>query len=339
MTFLAHQPSLDAYWRAIILFGRNSAAYKFALGSALLECVRRQQTFVKLEDLAPRFAKAVTDHLKGSDRQGTSTSSRFLTACRQFNEKKITETDLQAATVKFGFANVIDAFHVVNQGEIEKRFFVDERKTRGGIVLTDDLLRLGEMFQYRNLGAEVEARWKLVETAWALSIAPALLGVTYDADTETLFVDGTKRRIAVTSCRDALNGYQKGKCFYCFSNVSVISGDAELSDVDHFFPHMLGRLISRFNLNGVWNLVLSCRDCNRGARGKMARVPESRLLERLHRRNRFLIDSHHPLRETLMAQTGATEDDRSRFLQDVDTWAIEHLVHRWAPTDEAPPAF
>ncbi len=36
---------------------------------------------------------------------------------------------------------------------------------RGGIVLTDDLLRLGEMFQYRNLGAEVEARWKLVETA------------------------------------------------------------------------------------------------------------------------------------------------------------------------------
>ncbi len=111
----------------------------------------------------------------------------------------------------------------------------------------------------------------------------------------------------MTSCRDALNGYQKGKCFYCFSNVSVISGDAELSDVDHFFPHMLVQLISRFNLNGVWNLVLSCRDCNRGPRGKMARVPESRLLERLHRRNRFLIDSHHPIRETLMAQTGATE--------------------------------
>ncbi len=197
MTFLAQQPSLDAYWRAIILFGRNSAAYKFALGSALLEYVRRQQTFVKLEDLAPRFAKAVTDHLKGSDRQSTSTSSKFLTACRKFNEKEITETDLQAATVKFGFANVIDAFHVVNQGEIDKRFFVDERKTRGGIVLTDDLLRLGEMFQYRNLGAEVEARWKLVETGWALRISRALLGVKYDADTETLLVDGTKRRTSV----------------------------------------------------------------------------------------------------------------------------------------------
>jgi hypothetical protein len=339
MTFLAHQPSLDAYWRAIILFGRNSAAYKFALASALLECVRRQQTFATLEDLAPGFAKAVTDHLKGSDRQGTSPSSRFLTACRAFNEEKITETQLQAATVKFGFGNVIDAFHVVNQGEIEKRFFVDERKTRRGIALTDDLFRLGEMFQYRNLGAEVEARWKLVETAWTLSVSAALLGVEYDADSETLFVEDTTRRIAVTSCREALNGYQKGKCFYCFSNVSVISGDAELSDVDHFFPHTLRRLSSKCDLNGVWNLVLSCRGCNRGPRGKMARVPESRLLERLHRRNGFLIDSHHPLRETLMAQTGVTDTDRSRFLQDVDTWAIEHLVHRWAPPDEASPAF
>jgi hypothetical protein len=30
------QPSLDNYWRAIILFGRNVAAYKFALGKTLL---------------------------------------------------------------------------------------------------------------------------------------------------------------------------------------------------------------------------------------------------------------------------------------------------------------
>ena len=40
-----------------------------------------------------------------------------------------------------------------------------------------------------------------------------------------------------------------------------------------------------------------------------------------------------------MAQTGATENDRSKFVQDVDTWAIEHLIHRLAPTDEAAPAF
>jgi hypothetical protein len=32
-------PSLDNYWRAIILFGRNVASYKFALGKSLLEMV------------------------------------------------------------------------------------------------------------------------------------------------------------------------------------------------------------------------------------------------------------------------------------------------------------
>lgn len=31
------QPTLENYWRAVILFGRNVASYKFALGKSLLE--------------------------------------------------------------------------------------------------------------------------------------------------------------------------------------------------------------------------------------------------------------------------------------------------------------
>lgn len=34
--FQQEYPSLDSYWRAVILFGRNVATYKFALGKALL---------------------------------------------------------------------------------------------------------------------------------------------------------------------------------------------------------------------------------------------------------------------------------------------------------------
>lgn len=30
-------PSLDSYWRSIVLFGQNVASYKFALAGALLE--------------------------------------------------------------------------------------------------------------------------------------------------------------------------------------------------------------------------------------------------------------------------------------------------------------
>ncbi len=36
----------------------------------------------------------------------------------------------------------------MNQAEISVRFFVDERGTRGGISLTDELLSLKEDFQY-----------------------------------------------------------------------------------------------------------------------------------------------------------------------------------------------
>jgi hypothetical protein len=32
MQFLEVQPSIENYWRALILFGRNVASYKFALG-------------------------------------------------------------------------------------------------------------------------------------------------------------------------------------------------------------------------------------------------------------------------------------------------------------------
>jgi hypothetical protein len=85
--------------------------------------------------------------------------------------------------------------------------------------------------------------------------------------------------------------------------------------------------------------VLACASCNRGGSGKFAKLPELRLLERLATRNDFLIESHHPLRETLMAQTGATAAERTDTLQVMDNFAREHLVHRWAPSLEHEPAF
>ena len=36
-SFLAVEPRIEDYWRAIILFGLNVASYKFSLANALLE--------------------------------------------------------------------------------------------------------------------------------------------------------------------------------------------------------------------------------------------------------------------------------------------------------------
>jgi SAM-dependent methyltransferase len=169
-----------------------------------------------------------------------------------------------------------------------------------------------------------------------LGLNPALLSVRYDHTSSLFFVQNSVReRINVTSSRDALNGYQKGKCFYCFRQISIVPGNPTLADVDHFLPHTLRtRAEIEDNLNGVWNLVLACRECNRGEKGKAARVPRLKYLERLHDRNNYLIASHHPLRDTLMLQTGATESSRRNFLQEQYAKAKSLLVHDLAPVDE-----
>lgn len=345
--FTEVHPSLDNYWRGVILFGRNVASYKFALGQTLLDLATEQRTFVPLTDLALPFARHLATHLKLCDKQATSRSSKFLNECRKFNRGALTEAQVAEATAKLGFNNVIDAFHVVGTGPIAVRFFEDERTTPGnGIRLTDNLFQLAELVQYRNLPHEVEARWRLVETAWELSLPTSALVVDYDPETEALVTAGRAvRRKSVTSCRDALNGYQKGKCFYCFADVSVADACA-LVDVDHLFPHRLkvnltgSPLASR--IDGIWNLVLACQTCNRGPAGKSDNLPVLNYLERLRTRNEFLIASHHPLRETLMAQTGLTEQARHRFLQEAYKMArtAGGLVgNPWRSAHECAPAF
>ena len=95
------------------------------------------------------------------------------------------------------------------------------------------------------------------------------------------------------------------------------------------------------DLDEVWNLALACTDCNRGPNGKHARLAELRFLERLAVRNEFLIASHHPLRETLILQTGDSPEDRSRFLTRVFATAgdLSPDPGDWMPPDEGEALF
>jgi hypothetical protein len=117
--------------------------------------------------------------LKANPKQTTSAPSRFLEAYRKYDAGNISMNQLIEQTAKLGFNNVIDAFHIVNASEIPVRFYVDRRNERpGGIELTGDFFRLRETLQFANLPAEVEARWRLVETAWQLQLPPACCWVT-----------------------------------------------------------------------------------------------------------------------------------------------------------------
>jgi hypothetical protein len=349
MNFVDVEPTLENYWRAIILFGKNTASYKFALAKSLIDIsLERKSDLITLDDLALPYALHLAEHLKHSPKQSTAKTSQFIQACQGYNEGNIDEDKLIQITKKEGFKYVLDAFHVVNTKAITERFydvvneefFIDERKFNKGIRLTDNLFKLFYLYDNsaKDLNQETESRWNLVEKAWELNINKNLIAVEFDQETKELFTHDTKHnRTNITTSRGALNGYQKSRCFYCFKEISISSVDDLLADVDHFFPHLLKPQVATagccrpVNVDGVWNLVLSCPECNRGENGKFAQVPSLELLERLHTRNEYLIGSHHPLRETLIMQTGNTERDRKYFLDKSYRFSKINLIHVWQP--------
>ena len=329
--FVDKKPSLETFWRSIILLGRNTASYKFSLAKTLLE-LPTEDNFVELDDLALPFSKHITDHLKTNDKQATGSSNTYLDACRKFNRDEIALDELLQITKRQGFRYVLDAFHNVAKSETPK-FFEESSGRKKGLTLTDNFYELIKGKQYLNLNFEVDSRWSLWETAISLNINPKLIEIHLDESGDKLFVfDDKVRRVDVTSSREALSGYQKGSCFYCRQGIRIEQGLNDSCDVDHFFPHILTQF-SIFNLNQVWNLVLSCQECNRGKGGKFERIAHISFLEKLNTRNNYYIKSHHPLRETIINQTGRRESDRHRFLQNKYDESSTFLPskERWRP--------
>ena len=121
--FQINDPSLESQWRAIILFGKNSATYKFAFAKSIIELLPHGKSSLSLEDLAVPFSKNIVEHLQKSDKQGNSPSSKFLNTCRDFIAGRISEDQLVHTTIKYGFVNVVDAFQNVNGDIIKDPFY------------------------------------------------------------------------------------------------------------------------------------------------------------------------------------------------------------------------
>lgn len=338
--FQIDDPSIESQWRALILFGKNSATYKFAFAKSIIELLEQNKTTLTIEDLATPFARNIIEHLKKSDKQGNSTSSKFLNTCRAYIDGKLREDQLIQTTVRLGFVNVVDAFQNINGGIITDPFYhKNYAEGKKEIILTDNIFKLKEAVQFINLDQEVDARWNLVETAWNLQINPNLLEVKHDALKQELYIESDfMRRIKMTTVRDALSGYQKGKCFYSYQDIFVNKGSSQICAVDHFLPHLNKRAHSseEANINGVWNLVLADPKINIA---KSARVPHRRFLERLYNRNEFYIESKHPLAETIVNQTGKTKEKRRFFLQQQYNVALSYSIHEWSPSIEIPGTF
>jgi hypothetical protein len=97
-------------WRDIVLYGANTATYKFALGRSLLEVARDGFTSVSLDDLAVPFSRHMVEHTRQVPRQSVTPSNRYVALCRHYVEGAINETELHSATMVHGFRYVLEAF-------------------------------------------------------------------------------------------------------------------------------------------------------------------------------------------------------------------------------------
>jgi 5-methylcytosine-specific restriction endonuclease McrA len=327
--WLSDTSATGRLWRSILLFGKNTATYKFALGGALIELSQAGSDRITLEQLAVPFSRRICDHLKIEDRQAVSSTSQFIDACRRFNTQDIDLDELVSVTIAKGFNNVLDAFHVVAGQDVPSRFFTVEGLTKNRVVYPSNQLLEIESSTSSVLESEVEARWRLVETAWSISVPTQLLDVQMDGTTEELIVSrDLGRRKSIGAAKWAFSGYQDGKCFYCKRELDTIDLVTRKTYVDHVIPYSLGKFMTT-DVDHVWNLVNACFDCNSS---KLNKMPEYGFVRRLYDRNEFYIHSNHPLKDAIIRATGNTAAERAGRVRRTFEDAGELMPTNWSPS-------
>ncbi|MEQ1448505.1 HNH endonuclease domain-containing protein [Acinetobacter lwoffii] len=331
--------SLSNNFRSIFLIGANTATYKFALAKSLLEL--NDQTFVSLDDLSPIFAKHLIEHIQTGKRQIQGKgNAKLLNALYLYTQEQISEELMLNVTRTEGFKCVLDAFHNLPKKQQASKFFEKTiQNKKQGITLTDNLFHLLAIENSGNFHNEIEGRWNLVESAWS---EESLIYVQYDTATEDLYylkpVSNNSflhshLRTNLTGVRKPLNGYQKGKCFYCLKAISIQSHQANTCDIDHVIPMSI-QYGSTYDLqlNEIWNLVLACKECNRWDHGgKAGNLPHLQFILQLHQRNEYLIESNHPLKENIILRTGKKTEQRLDFLTKRFDFAKTIKNSSWTP--------
>ena len=296
--------------RSVILFGRNVMSYKFALCDALLK-LPAKDTY-KYEDILPHFIDSFLPHVEKYPKQGQSERlGKFTEAAIGHAKGELTREELDKIAASVVHQNVFTAFQMVGGAELKDEFGLFEwDKSSKVMTLKDDLLSIMSEEKLKNLVIEEnQSRWEIVEEAWKIGVSPGL--VYYDEETEQLIKYENSLRINLRSAVDAFMPYQKGVCFYCPKPLNRFGhkDDGDYPEVDHVLA--LARLrdigFTEGNINGLWNLVLACRDCNRE---KSAKIPEKRFIEKLATRNEYLIEEHgHTFKTGILMSLGLKSTD------------------------------
>ena len=327
--------SLNTF-RTLILFGKNSATYKFAFCHSLLKLTARNE--VKYDDLRDEFVKELLAHYEKNPHQFSRESTKLTQAMGVYLKTSQNETDwntLLTVAENSIYNNVFDAFQNVGNGTINKEYQLFEHdKKNKKLVLTDNVnLILEDNELKETIHNENQSRWNIVEEAWRAGLAPNMLD--YNEDDKTFYsVSDNYPRIGLRSAVDVLMPYQKGHCFYCNRKMSsfVSSQDDAFPDVDHFLPYsMLNNNDLNVNPNGVWNLVIACKSCNRGADGKFDEPPKEMYYKKLKLRNLLFVEEHkHSLRNSILLSLNVANKQQLSEKMD-NIYSNFRMIKGWKP--------
>ena len=305
--FNTSENSVNSTLRTIILFGRNVSTYKFALASSLLKL--KPKNFITYEELRDEFLNSLLTHYK-KNRNQYQAGENSLT--RAFDKYILDDNwnDLLISAEKNIYNNVFDAFHNVGGGSIKKEHLLFEHLAHEKkLVLTDNI---NELLEQQNnieeLTKENESRWMIVEEAWKNNLSPNFL--VYNQSTNEFISVSSTDRINLRSAVSVLLPYQHGCCFYCRKKINAYanSEDSDFPDVDHFIAHSYFKRPELIHINpdGIWNLVIACKECNRGIGGKFERLPDLCYQSEIINRNVLFTEEHrHSLKNSILLSLNA----------------------------------
>ena len=292
---MADKFSTEDYWRAIILYGLNTATYKIALAKCLYNFSKEHKDFVSMDELAREFFNEFQIRLQNGmpqlDNPGRQTKMEYI--INLYNLGRVDEDEAITYVKNNAFGDVVPRFHTVNGEPIPVKFYEANKK---GLILTDNIFTIFAGMNETSLIAEVESRWGLLEAAFQMKKGDAAL----INDIRQFYLASGYERKNITGTIPVLNGYQKGICFYCGESM-----EGHDIHVDHLIPRQV------IYHDEIWNLVLAHAFCNEQ---KSDALPSRKYVEKLIQRNEHFIASNHPIKNELIRTMGKTANERRRFV-------------------------
>ncbi len=296
---MPEQFSARDHWKALILFGLNTATYKIALGKTLLDFAHSGQSTVTWDELSKAFLDHYIARLSvESPMPQMSYEGRITVMERVVAKYKADVIDYDTAIAEVGrmaFNDVVPRFQRLGRVvEIQGMFYqFDAGKS---LTLTDSVFELASD-RPEELTAELDSRWGLLEGALKIGNEAYQL----NNDLRLIYIENGYERKRITDNIPFLQGYQGNTCFYCSEPLDV----TEIA-VDHVLPRQV------VCHDEIWNLVLAHDFCNSQ---KSDRLVGPHFIQKLIARNENIMGSNHPWKKRIEKELGMTETRRAQTVQ------------------------